>query len=277
VAARLDEIRFWRDWLLVVLGQFSYLAIATFGAAVFGAAFLGRAIVSRFRTADQSASTVSPHVALFLLGSVVGVAMITATSFASQPHGPGSIDEWVYGRYVEGTLLPLLAIGLIASRRRSLALAAAIAVVAVGLVLQQQVEGMNWFNLVCVQAFWPHAIARSASLEQWFLIGAAGVAFSCWLLAPLGLVAVFAAYIATIQVQLDWHRGIANGYSRPTAMVEFVRMNYAKGTCVGFNPYLPNGATLQMSERIRLYSFYLYDYGFRRMSYQDWLKTRAIR
>lgn len=272
VAARFEEMRFWRDWLLVVLGQFSYVAIATFGAAVFGVAYLQRSVSSLFRKADRPSPPMNPSLALFLLASFVGVVLITATSFASQPNGPGSIDEWIYGRYAEGTLLPLLAIGLLATRRWSLALAAAIAVVGVGLILQQQVEGISWFNLVCVQAFWPQALARDASLEQWFLIGAAGVAFSYWLLTPLGLLAVFAAYIATIQVQLDWHRGIVNGYSRPTAVIEFLRTNYPKGTCVGFNPSLPDGASLQMSERIRLYSFYLFDYRFRRTSNQEWLK-----
>jgi hypothetical protein len=272
VAARFGEARFWRDWVLVVFGQLSYVAIATFGAAIFGAAHLLRSVKSLLRGADRLSTPVIPSLALFLLASLISVALITATSFASQPHGPGSTDEWIYGRYVEGTLLPLLAIGLLATRRWPLALAAAIAVVGVGLILQPRVEGMNWFNLVCVQAFWPQALASNASLEQWFLIGAAGVALSSWLLAPLGLLAVFAAYIATIQVQLDWHRGFVNGYSRPTAMVEFVRSNYPKGACVGFDPRLPIGFTAQMSERIRLYSFYLYDYGFRRTSYQEWLK-----
>ena len=59
---------------------------------------------------------------------------------------------------------------------------------------------------------------------------------------------------------------------RPQAIIDFVRETFPKGQCVGFDPYLPEGAGGQMAERIRLYSFYLFDYSYRRMSPSQWMR-----
>lgn len=272
VMERLGSYGFWRDWILVMIGQFSYLSIATLGAFIFAMDALWRRVLSDYRDEERALTGEASGVAIFLIASVIGVMMITSTLFASQPAGPGAADEWFYGRYVEGVTLPLLAIGIVAQRRKQLVLGTAVGIAIFGLVLERLVADGTEINLVNIQAFWPKSLMPNGSFDTWFLVGAIIVGLSWLSWTPLWLVAMLSCYMISAHAQYEWHKSIVSGYSRPTSMIEFVRANFQPGACVGFDPVLPGVASLQMEERIRLYSFYLSDYAYRRMAKSDWIR-----
>ena len=267
--------KFWRDWFLVIFGQFAYLSIASLGAFVAGIFYLVKAVSSQVRGVPRDTSSREFGVAMlniFLLVSMLGVIAITATSFASQAQGPGSLDEWFYGRYAEGVLLPLMAIGLAGWQRQGLTtgLTVAVAIVIIGVLIQSlSAEGV-YLNLVNLQGFWPQSLLPQLSVASWFAVGAIAVAIYIMFFRVILLLPLAALFLLTAQTHLQWHENILLSYSRPSAMVDFVRKNFPKAQCVGFDPYLPPEANLQMAERIRLYSFYLFDSGFRRLDLSKW-------
>lgn len=275
IAAAAADVRFWRDWILVVLGQFAYLTIATFGFFIAGIFQLAKTCISQNYLTRLS---IGPDelrralVSMFLLVSLLAVVTITATSFASQGHGPAYQDEWFYGRYAEAVLLPLLAVGLAAVQRRRFVISGTIAVmiIAVGVFIQSLSGSSAPLNLVNVQGFWPQSIFPKGSIVLWFALGAIALTVCLMTKRVVLFVPLLVSYLLTIQTHLQFHKNILASYSRPTAMVDFVQKNFKKGRCVGFDPYLPPGAKQQMAERIRLYSFYLFDYTFRRMSASEW-------
>lgn len=273
-----NSVRFWRDWILVFAGQFVYLIVATFGWALIGLGVWVKAIFASFvSTADggTARSERRPLLEIYLLVSLLAVMALAATSFASQLGGPNTSDEWFYGRYLEGVLLPLLGLGLakagsVKLRLRTLS-AIALTMFVVAVFIQSLPNGTTQPNLINVAGFWPYAVARSSHLIPWVSVGALAVLLNIGMPRSAFLIPiVLFAFASMAKIELKWHSAIVRGYSKPTAMVSYVRNNFRKGTCVGFDPSLPQGAPSLQVERIRLYSFYLFDYGYRRMSFSEW-------
>ena len=209
---------------------------------------------------------------IFLLVSMLGVIAITATSFASQAQGPGSLDEWFYGRYAEGVLLPLMAIGLAGWQRQGLTtgLTVAVAIVIIGVLIQSlSAEGV-YLNLVNLQGFLA-SVTITSIISRFMVCGRRNCGgylyYVFWGDSALAIGCAISADCANASPVARKH---SSRYSRPSAMVDFVRKNFPKAQCVGFDPYLPPEANLQMAERIRLYSFYLFDSGFRRLDLSKW-------
>lgn len=272
--ASLTKVKFWGDFFVLILGQLSYLLIATFGAIFIGISFLIKSIYqnwlacfNKLKLEDQ----IDPIVSIYLLISLLGLLVITALSFSSQAHGPGSLDEWFYGRYVEGVMLPILAISIAGWKAQGLkqVLFVATGIVLVGALIQALFSD-NYLNLVNILSFWPQVLAPKESVMYWFLLGAIGVTGCLTFYKPVSFLMIVISAIFTIQAHQQWHENILKDYSKPTQLIDFVRLNFSKGECVGFDPYLPPGSTLQEAERVRLYSYYLYDYKYQRMSFSQW-------
>lgn len=269
------KLKFWVDLIIVIFGQFAYLSIATFGVVIIGVYQLINSLTTNIFEAFKASSSRESTISLtgaFLLLSVLALMTITGISFASQSHGPGSLDEWFYGRYVEGVVLPLMAVGIASWQRQGVkkGLMIAAAIICIGVLINSLSAKGAYLNLVNIQGFWPQALAPESSVVMWFVIGAAGVAICVVFFRPMMFLLLIPVVFFTSKTHLDWHGNILVDYSRPSEMIEFVRQNFARGDCVGFDPYLSPKASLQMIERIRLYSFYLFDFDYRRMDRSDW-------
>lgn len=270
-----SKASFWGDFSLVIFGQFAYLAISTFGVVIVGVIRLANIVQLKISGVVQDLDlkdSSSVFLGIFILSSVLSVVMITALSFASQAHGPGSVDEWFYGRYVEGVVLPLVAIGLANWRTQTykVGLGVMIGIILIGALIQTYAAEGAYLNLVNIQGFWPQSLAPRLAIFMWFAIGAIVVSICILFFRISFFVPIVALLLITTKSHLQWHENILTNYSRPSAMIDYIRKNFLKGSCVGFDPYLPLGATIQMAERIRLYSFYLFDYGYKRMNLSQW-------
>ena len=267
-----SKLSFWGDFILVIFGQFAYLSISTFGVVIIGV--INMVKITRFKLLDVAQDlglkeSRLAFLAIFILSSTLCVMMITAISFASQAHGPGSVDEWFYGRYVEGVVLPLIVMGLASWRTQAYktGLGVMLGIILIGALIQVYAAEGAYLNLVNIQGFWPQSLAPQLSILLWFVI-AVSTCISFFRVSFL--VPIVALLLITTKSHLQWHENILTEYSRPSAMIDYIRKNVAKGSCVGFDPKLPLDASIQMAERIRLYSFYLFDYGYKRMNLSQW-------
>lgn len=261
-------------FIAMFAGQFAYFIVGSFGFAFVGmmhcaSLFIRPRAGETGATADETARAVYFYLAV----APLGIMALAAMSFFQWPHFEG--DFWIYGRYLEGALLPVLAIGIAvfpAGKRLSFRLIlAAIFVAAVGLLLDRMAGADVTHNIVNTAAFWPQYLRPGAGFAVWMLIGAAALTAVAWYGKKLAIGLTVAALPLSVFYQTLWHDGILAGFSKPSSLVQIVRTNFAPGTCVGFDPALPAGATLFQIERYHLNSFYLFNYGYRRMSPAEWL------
>ena len=144
-----------------------------------------------------------------------------------------------------------MAIGLAGWQRRrfTTGLAVAVAIVIVGVLIQSFSAEGAYLNLVNLQGFWPESLLPGLSVASWFVVGAVALVIYTMFFGAFLLVPLVALFLLTAQMHLQWHENILRGYSKPSAMVDFVRRNYPKGQCVGFDPYLPPSASVHMARK----------------------------
>ncbi len=265
------SLKFWKDWLIIFIGQLSYLTIATFGIFAI-AVVVCLHWVFPISTVNKVSSidNIKKNIGIYVIASLVAVAAISGASFASQSHGP-SVDEWFYGRYIESVLLPLLLIGSIEYKKTKTVeiLFLCVSITAIGFLIYTISGNFTWINLVNLQGFWPYLIFHQ-NLAVSFFIGAVAVAVVLSTGNRLLLLPLVIIYSLAFNGNKDFHNNLYQAYSKPSSMVKFLRENFKSGQCVAFDEYLPKEHTNLMAERIRHYSFYLFDYKFSRFTVDQW-------
>jgi len=273
LASALKTLFTWHGFMVFVTmagGQLAYVIVASFGMGLAGLVFCVRQVL-RTRESDGHAATddnVRP-VCLLIAVAPLGVIALGAIAFFHWDHFEGGF--WIYGRYLDGAILPLLAIGL-AVFRPDLRLAfASIFVLAVGLLLTIMVPSGVEHDISDTVAFWPQYVSRNAGFFIWMLLGAIAVAAAARVGQRLVIPLMATSFALSIYHQTLWHDWFLTELSAPSPLVGTIRSTVPRGTCVGVNPALPAQATLSQATRYRLHSFYLFDSGYRRMSPTEWL------
>lgn len=269
---RIGSLAFWRDLSLVVFGQISYLLAATFGLAAFGCwdlanrAGIGSGNASAMQRYGALMQRSSP--CIYMLLSLAGVVAMGALLFASS--GENSVDIWIYGRYAEGVLIPLLALGAVSMWQRKVLLMTVPFVIMTGLLLQTYAVVFPFNNLVNIPGLWARVIYPDVSYAVWFLISAIGMLLVTVIKRPAAAIGIAVLFALCSLQQFRWHQNIFNGYSKPSGFVEFIKINYSNATCVGFDYDSIENLDLYSKERFDVYKYYLFNRGYRRFSVEDW-------
>lgn len=265
VAAVILEPATWSKLFGSALGQLSYNVIATFGVSVLGAVeILRRWRQRRPASADATVRDTPIHVGMFVLLAPLGCIALTALSTATGT--PDRLDHWVYGRYQDAFVLPLLAFGLLSERRRWVIVWVAVLVCLVGAWLSHGIGASGGVNRVNISGLWPELFLKGGPVSRWLALGALGIIAFNLLPRYLAWLGAFTIYCLAATSQIEWHRAIVETRSRPSEVVEFVRGNYPKG-CVYFDmaslPRDINPASAQV-ERGFLYSFFFFNYHYQK-------------
>jgi hypothetical protein len=208
---------------------------------------------------------------------ILGVILMSTVSF-SISRRPIRVDYWIYGRYSEAYLLPILIIGVVASWKKYNLLIVPLLLSVIGLFLSINISEINTKlmdnNIVNSVSFWPNAIRGDVDFTYWFLIGALTILVLSILIKYVGksaLILVIPIYLITIINQNEWHNNILAGYSKNPQMYNFIAENYSQQDCIGFELDEDKQIIgIIENERMKLLSYYLYSYNFNRMSYVDW-------
>jgi hypothetical protein len=250
------------NFVAMVGGSAANMAVATAGIGVVGILYcLERTASDRFIGTSSS---------IWILISLSPIAIAALGAISLLGFEQTATDFWIYGRYLEGALLPALAIGVLGFRRGLRNIPVAIAVGLVGLLLALRMPAHAPNNIIDTVGFWPQILWPELSIVFWMIAGAIVVAIA-------GLLGRFPAFIiftvvsaVNVYGQTKWHNNLLSFYSAPPALAKMIRDNFPQETCVGFNPKLPDNAQGMQQERYLLYSFYLFNYGYRRMTPVEW-------
>lgn len=268
---------FWLEAVTKAAGQISYLIISSFGFILFG--FISSVKKSlQLKSDNKGSALITNSLYLYLALSLMGV-IATGVMYFSLGNST-RIDQWIYGRYAEMVVLPLLALGYLSFWNKKVLLIAAVFTIAAGLLLNQIVD-LEIINLsINISAFWPQNMILVNNYFYWMSAGAMIMAFlgliryhSKWG-NKSGVAIVVMVFILSTVIQGLNHNYRISAYGTPSEFVEVIRDNYPPGTCVGVGPKEIGHIRGDLqTQRYNLHLFHLYDYKYRRMAPEEWLNS----
>jgi hypothetical protein len=254
---------------LLLFGQFAYFIVASFGIAFVGLIFCMRAALNPRADVHRSAPQGNARAVYLLIGAApIAVMALASISFFQNETFEG--NYWIYGRYLDGAVLPVLVIGFAVFRADIRLVVLSIYLVAIGLLLDLMVPSGGEHNIVNTVSFWPQYLSANAGFFVWMLIAAFAVAGVARYGRRAAIALMVLSFPLSVYRQTVWHDWLVTNFSMPSPLVQTIRNTVRPGSCVGVNPVLPPGATFFQSERYHLNSFYLFDYAYRRMSPAEW-------
>ncbi|MFO8023036.1 MAG: hypothetical protein R6U65_11260 [Perlabentimonas sp.] len=282
IIGSLFNYEIWLHFVSMSAGQISYLIVSSLGLIFFGfIASITKSyrLVQRHNKNNSTAINLTSQTSFaYLALSLLGVLAMGVLFFSVG--GSNRIDHWIYGRYIEMVVLPLLAIGYLSTWHKKGLLTAVFFVFTTALILNYFVD-ITEINLIFnTVAFWPQYLFFENNYLYWMTAGSlllfiVGLVKSQRNLSKIGNMLVIAClamvFIASSVFHGFIHYNTVSVHGKPSALVEIIRKNYSPGTCVGLDP---EGLDSMHDERIYkhpLHLFYLYDYAYRRMSPEEWL------
>lgn len=287
-----QSVHSWLDRMgrmaLIVLGQFSYQVVASFGVVAVAMWSVLRLAIRRLQGRDVGVTKLQAgQFAALLFAALSLLGVVAAGGWTFSWGTQTRIDHWIYGRYTDSVVLPLLVYGyvLVFGKRPiwtwSLLIFLPLGVLGVGVALSMFADPGSAHSFQSTLAFWPSRFWAEGSYLAWFALGAAGIfvamaACLClgvaWRAAVLmGLAGVVAGVLGV--ANFKDHQSILTSYSKPSAVVDIVRAGWPRGSCVGFVHPLPAGLALMQRERYRMYAFYLFNYRYQRQTVEQWQAT----
>lgn len=207
---------------------------------------------------------------IFLSLAPVGVLSLSVLLFSSTPEAT-RLDHWMYGRYVEGVIAPLVLLGAMTITPKT-QWASIVITMLTSLLLMSGMTDYGHTARMNVGAFWQDFYIRDWGLVAWCLSGIGLILVSMLFIRIsrlAALVFIATAYMWMSLLQIDWHdRAAKAAYSR-SDLARDVRIHYPVGSCVGFDH---SGINSYNRHVYRFdYGFVLYDYALQRISVSDWM------
>ena len=280
VLSKMPRLDFLSELPVRMIGQLSYLGVASFGLIHFGIFGALNIVTGRSQTYDRCMFFPSERlsrISLFLLLSLfMVIAMGSAVFVAYDCNG---VQYWIYGRYAEAVVLPILALGISFHYKLRWIIFSAIFVMISGLLLAYVAHPTLGTNFINTISFWPQYIFNNSNYILWMIIGGAGILIFGFIyrMGWVGRVIAIGIFVAVASISIfesaNFHKHILTEYSKPSSFVDVIRRKYPPGTCIGFDVSTMAGRSLYYRERYKLLLFYLYDYDYRRIRVDEWMAT----
>jgi hypothetical protein len=206
---------------------------------------------------------------LYMALSFLTTLLLSAVHFSIYGY---STETYIYGRYVEGVVLPLIALGLVFFRPKYMF----IAIMATGVaaaILSLDVSDAGYMSGLKSPGFWQDAFWRNQGPLVWW-------AAAVFLMLVTGFLKneiwrfgfMVAVFLSVSYLQIDRHFRRIQYQMGSESIAYIVREFYNPGTCVGFDPgERPSGWEAQWLDN----SFYLYDYDYKRLKPENWRQNCA--
>lgn len=252
-------------WEIIVRfsGHVLYLTMGTLG-------LIWAVVISRLGGRDEERVAAPDSLLGFLYLSLFGV-MALSVLFLTFAEGANRLDHFIYGRYVEGVLAPLLLLGALTLAVRTQVLSIAVVLVS-AVILSVGMGDYSHTARMNVSAFWQDYYLREEGALVWGGAGILLIALTILLrkMSHVVTVVVVAGFFTWLSLQhVGWHVRAASAETKRLVLAEKVRRAYPSGTCVGFDH---SGIDSTPKHVFWFdFGFMLYDYPLSRMSVGEWL------
>ena len=247
-------------------GHLFYLTIGTIGIFWLGFYSLIRDSWFLSEFAERGDQIKLRFVTFFSVITVFGVLILSVLLFSSSPDA-NRLDHWMYGRYVEAFIAPILLIGLVNKSYKFL-LWTIPAVFIFGLVLWIGIEPYTHVAKMNISAFWQDFYLQEKGIFSWIVSGAILIFFAALMPRKLATLLFICIFVFASYLQICWHVNSANNISYRLVAANDIKSLFPHGTCVGFDHSKIDSYNKSVYRFD--YSFVLYNYGLQRMSYDHW-------
>lgn len=250
------------EFLSRLAGHIFYLTIGTLG-------LIWASYINIFNVKKGLEIAVPNTLITFLTLSLLGVLFLSVLLFSSSTEA-NRLDHWIYGRYVEGVIAPLVLFGAMTVVPKTQWVSLSVAMIT-GLLLMYGITDYGHTARMNVGAFWQDFKIRDAGLHTWILSGVGLILLSLVMsrfsrFAALGFIGFVFVWMSSLQ--LSWHDAAAKDAASRYDLAKLIRLHYAPGDCVGFDQ---SGIDSYNKHVFWFYNgFQLYDYAFLRMTASDW-------
>lgn len=236
VLKSLIDAGFWKTFPFMLTGQILSALISTFGSVGFAFIHIFKTVKDA-QNVDDSVQMQKSFAYAFMSFSMIGTLLLGALSFSLADHGSRA-DIWIYSRYVDPFLFPLIAVGIFALRERKIPLLI-IPVLALllfcFLYIFGNIDATGNNNLVNIPSFWPYAIFPDKSLYYWLVTGIVGLICFSIVSTKLQTLMAIPLIVLSAYVASEWHSRILSHYSEPDPVIDLIENNFEKGTCIAFD------------------------------------------
>lgn len=249
-------------------GHVFYLTIGTLGLFWIGiqASFVkANAAISDLISRTRGELINLTHV--FLLLCVAGVMSLSVLLFSSTPEAT-RLDHWMYGRYVEGVIAPVLLLGSFHFSSKKAYIAAIVSALS-GLVLYFLIKDYGHTARFNVPTFWQDFFVRDHGVFWWLIYGLLICLAVAALGKILGQILIICFFLFCVCLQVSWHERASTVASMRWEAVSYVRENVNRGSCVGFDHSGIDGYSRHVFWFD--FAFQLYDYKLQRLSPRQWI------
>lgn len=243
IFGKMRNFDFWLHFTARFAGQISYLLISSFGLICLGLIKSIKKMLPLIQNSgihnENDINIINQSVFGFLALSLLGVLTmgLIPISFSEI-----RIDHWIYGRFSEMVVLPILALGYLSAWKKKWLYGAFIFIITTGLLLNL-VADLEAYNLkITTVAFWPQYMILESNFLYWFTVGGLvmilfGLVMNHSNLANILVIALMLVmFIFSTVINYYIHHNRITAHGTPSEFVEIIRENYPPGTCVGFNP-----------------------------------------
>jgi hypothetical protein len=248
-------------------GSFFYLLIGSLGLLWVG---LYELYVASRRTHPSKKYSDSSQIAFFvflptalILAAAMGAILFVATPQAMR------LDHFMYGRYVDAFVLPVLLMGATSLYLRSALLAIPLAFICTFLMWLgfSEYEGIAFMNIA---SFWQVFYLLEGGLWVWLFSGVVLILLVGIVPRIVGLSLISIIFIISNYAQINWHI-LADIYCKKRiSNASFIRKVYHPSSKVGFDH---SGIDTEGKHVFWFdYGFILYDYKLQRCSAPKWIE-----
>jgi hypothetical protein len=289
---------YWKSFIFEVLGIWGAISVATLGLIFLPIAKLFQLQLKNRSTPNHRQT--EAFLISFGVFSIVLVSLLTAFSLTSPLRSTMQLDHWIFLRYVECVLLPLLPFGIAtlyfnpAVSKKRFYWGLPITLYLIGWILDSNLNARGPTSqvdnhFVMSIGFWPVSVLNrfnigdwsnhppstsvdysDYSFRAWMVLGIVGIVICFYKSRFLLLVFCCIQFVSVSHLQTEWHEYIHGEYANPPKAIAQIRTSPTPESCSG---YLDDslGEVLQ-GEEYNLLTFYLYDYKLRRISKEDWVE-----
>ena len=249
-------------------GHLFYLSLGSLGLFWVGIFSLFNKI--RFNSLERANDLIKHRAIAIFLGLTLSGTFATSVLLFSVTPEAARLDNWIYGRYVEGVIAPLLLLGAFSPTFRKGLWAVVVAVISAVLLNFGITEYTHTapFN---VSAFWQEFYLREQGLWVWLWAGCGLIILTSIVPRRAAILLIGLVFSFSVFLQVEWHGLHSKVANRRLEVANFIRANYPPGTCVGFSHEGINNNY----KHVFWFDFgvVLFDYRLKRTSFEKWLEN----
>lgn len=258
-------------WVIAhAAGQFFYLSVGTVGLIWLGLFSLTTQAIRNSSPIDNELRLRNRAIAVFIWLSLAGIVALPALMFSQHPGDIQRLDIWIYGRYVEGMIAPILLAGALTMSFRKVLWAVPIAMLC-AVLLSLELDSYKHVARLNIPAFWQDFVMRGKGLWAWLAAGCALIILVAAIPRRIGMLVVAFVFFISSFFQVIWHTALSIPASGRWGAALKIRDQFPPGTCVGFD----HSGIDSYKKSVFWYDFWfiLFDYKLKRIGFEQWLDT----